>query len=136
MRDLIFPDLQALARALQEHPCHAESTSAPLLAYGYVRTSTPEPTYAHACGDLLHQWASDTGWELGAVFRDVDVDSSQLIRPALAGLLDALSLPHATLAIVVDSRQLSRKPEILRRFTSAIRRTGSHIRTLEDEVRK
>lgn len=130
----VFPELRQLARQLNDYQPDVKPVGTPLLVYGYVRTPESEPTYAEACGELLRQWATATRWELGAVFRDVGVGSSQLQRPGFTGLLDVLRLPEASLAVVVKRQQLSRKPEGIKQLTSQIWRTGASLRVLVDEL--
>jgi len=130
-----YAQLQQLACQLRERIPFATPAGKALLVYGYIRTPEPEPDYADACGDLLRAWAATRGWELGAVFRDLGTGSSQLVRPGFTGLLDALRLEGSALALVVETRQLSRKPEGVKHLTAAIRQTGSSLRVLADEVR-
>lgn len=129
-----FPRLQRLVRRLQEHEPAVPPSGNSLVVYGYIRTPESEPGYANACGDLLRWWAAEAHWELGAIFRDLGVGSSQLVRPGFTGLLDVLHLPDTAMAIVVERRQLSRKPMDAKRFSSAIRRTGARLQVLADEL--
>ena len=134
MADAVFPQLQWLVLALKERGLVATPAGKPLLVYGYVRSPEPEPTYANACAQVLDWWATAAGWELGAVFRDVGVCSSQLTRPGFTGLLDALRLSDAAMAIVVEKRHLSRQPDGVKRLRASIRQTGSGLRILADEL--
>jgi hypothetical protein len=134
MTDTAFHPLQRFVLALKERGLVAAPAGKPLLVYGYVRSPGPEPTYANSCAQVLDWWATAAGWELGAVFRDVGVCSSQLTRPGFTGLLDALLLPDAAMAIVVEKRQLSRKPDGLKRLRATIHQTGSGLRILADEL--
>jgi len=135
MGDAVFPQLQRLVHHLRERGLVATPAGKPLLVYGYVRSPEPEPAYANACAQVLDWWATAAGWELGAVFRDVGVCSSQLTRPGFTGLLDALRLPDAAMAIVVEKRHLSRRTDGVKRIRAAIRQTGSGLRILADELK-
>ena len=134
MSNFVFPELQQLANRLRERVPYSAPAAKPLLVYGYVRTPEREPSYADACGDLLRWWAEVKGWQLGVVFRDLGVGSSQRLRPGFTGLTDVLRLPEAALAVIVEKRHLSRKPEGVKQLTAAIRRTGSSLRVLADEL--
>jgi hypothetical protein len=132
MADSVFPQLQRFVLHLQERGLAAAPAGKPQLVYGYVRTA--EPAYANASAEVLSWWATAAGWELGAVFRDLGVASSQLVRPGFTGLLDVLRLPDAAMAIVVERRQLSRKAAGFKECRAAIQRTGSCLRVLADEL--
>jgi hypothetical protein len=119
---------------LKERGLVAVPAGKPLLVYGYVRSPEPEPAYANACAQVLDSWATAAGWELGAVFRDVGVGSSQLTRPGFTGLVDVLRLPDAATAIVLENRHLSRRLDGVKRLRAAIRQTGSSLRVLADEL--
>ncbi|MGW4059722.1 recombinase family protein [Amycolatopsis sp. NPDC004747] len=128
-----FPDLQVLADHLKKTPIIAPSDPPPLV-YGYVRTAEPEPSYADACSDLLTWWCASRGWQLGVVFRDVGVGCGKAPRPGFTGLLDVLRLPEAAFAVIVEMKQLGRRPEDVARQVVQIQRAGALVRVLADEV--
>ena len=129
-----FPDLQVLADCLKKSPIIAPPASPPLV-YGSVRTAEAEPSYADTCSDLLTWWCASRGWQLGVVFRDVGVGCGHAVRPGFTGLLDVLRLPEAAFAVVVETRQLGRRPEDVARQLAQIQRTGTFVRVLADEMR-
>jgi DNA invertase Pin-like site-specific DNA recombinase len=129
-----YPELQVLADRLKKLPIIAPSAPPPLV-YGYVRTAEPAPDYADACSDLLTWWTASRGWHLGVVFRDVGVGCGKAVRPGFTGLLDVLRLPEAAFAVIVETKQLGRRPEDVARQMAQIQRTGAFVRALADEVR-
>lgn len=128
-----FPQLLRLALRLEQTE-PAPSIGALPMAYGYIRTPEREPAYADACGDLLGRWATTAGYKIGAIFRDLGIGSSQLIRPGFTGLLDVLGMADTATVVVVEKRQLSRKPADAKALSAAIRRTGAELRVLADEL--
>ncbi|MDX3187856.1 recombinase family protein [Streptomyces sp. MN03-5084-2B] len=129
----VYPELQELADWLKTAPVIAPPALPPLV-YGYVRTAEPEPDYANACSDLLTWWSASRGWHLGVVFRDVGVGSGEAVRPGFTGLLDVLRLPEAAFAVIVETKQLGRRPEDVARMMAQIQRTGASVRVLADEL--
>lgn len=136
MTNDVFPELKALANRLLADPLPTAVPASAPAVYGYVRSSRPNAAYVVACQDLLGWWCLRHGWQLGAVFRDNGVASKALVRPGLSGLLDASWLPQVSHALVIDSSHLSGNTVIAKRLTSAIRRTGSTVRILADELRE
>ncbi|WP_329067756.1 hypothetical protein [Amycolatopsis sp. NBC_01480] len=128
-----FPELHVLARKLLTIP-PAEYPANPQMVYGYVRTGTVDPAYADACADLLTWWSVASGLRLGTIFRDRGVASTALIRPGFTGLLDVLRLPDSASALVIESKHLSGTATIAKQLTAEIRRTGSTLRILADEL--
>jgi hypothetical protein len=132
----IFPELQVLASKLRRRPPTALAANKRLTVYGYVRTDEHRPDYANSCTDLLTSWCAAQGWRLGSVFRDLGVDSETLVRPGLSGLLDVLWLPDSAGALVIDSTHLSAIASVATRLMLAVRRTGTKVRILADELRE
>jgi hypothetical protein len=99
-----------------------------------VRTRAVHPAYVDACADLLTWWSVANGLRLGTVFRDHGVTSTALIRPGFTGLLDVLRLPDSAGVLAIESKHLSGTAAIAKRLTSEIRRTGSTVRILADEL--
>jgi DNA invertase Pin-like site-specific DNA recombinase len=130
----VYPELQELADWLKTTPVVAPPAPPPLV-YGYVRTAEPAPDYADACETLLTWWSASRGWQLGVVFRDVGVGCGKVVRPGFTGLLDVLRLPEAAFAVIVETKQLGRRPEDVARQMGQIQRTGTFVRALVDEVR-
>ncbi|MCU1679450.1 MAG: hypothetical protein JWQ81_189 [Amycolatopsis sp.] len=130
-----FPDLQLLAKKLLQLP-PAEPPATAQMVYGYVRTRALQSAhaYANACADLLTWWSVASGMCLGTVFRDQGVASTALIRPGFTGLLDVLRLPDSACALVIDRTHLSAFSAIAKQLTADIRRTGSTVRILADEL--
>jgi DNA invertase Pin-like site-specific DNA recombinase len=128
-----FPELQLPAKKLLQFP-PAEPPATAQMIYGYVRASTTKPAYADACADLLTWWSVATGVRLGTVFRDHGVASTTLVRPGFTGLLDVLRLPDSAGALVIEGKHLSDTARIAKQLTADIRRTGSTVRILADEM--
>jgi hypothetical protein len=116
------PELQVLAKKLLRLPT-TEPPATAQTVYGYVRTRTAQPAYVDACADLLTWWSRAIGLRLDTVFRDNGVASTALVRPGLTGLLDVLRLTDSASALIIESTHVS-----------DIRRTGSTVRILTDEL--
>ncbi|WP_370943293.1 hypothetical protein AB5J62_29900 [Amycolatopsis sp. cg5] len=132
--ETVFSELQTLAEKLLTRPCADTPAGKPQTMYGYIRTERRSPDYRDACADLLNWWSASEGWQLGTVFCDRGVGSHVLIRPGFTGLLDVLRLPGAAGVVVVSGSHLSECAVISGRLTSTVRRTGSTIRILADEL--
>ena len=130
----MFPELQALSTKLLARPIPATPPSVRPRVYGYVRSTRPGAAYIAACSDVVARWCQHEDLELGAVFRDHGVGSTALVRPAFTGLLDVLRLPDSAYALVIGYKHLSGTAPIAKRLISEIRRTGSTLRVLADEL--
>ncbi|MGH3864288.1 recombinase family protein [Actinokineospora sp.] len=97
------------------------------VVYGYVRVSDRQEGAAQELRDELATWCAREGWHLGAVFTDVSAGIDVDDRIGFLGLLDALALPQARGAVVLDPAQLSPRPELITRMMRKMRATGSAV---------
>ncbi|MGX7829087.1 recombinase family protein [Actinokineospora sp. 24-640] len=104
-----------------------------LLVYGYVRSMVDDQSYVSECKEQLAAWCAREGWRLGAVFTDsggaLDDD-----RIGFRGLLDALSLPQASAAVVLNAGHLSPRPDRVARLVECVRRRGCVVRLRDGEL--
>jgi Resolvase, N terminal domain len=132
----VFPELQALAERLLRRPPVTLPASKRLTVHGYLRTDERRADYANSCADLLAWWSKTEGWRLGTIFRDLGISSDTLVRPGFGGLLDVLRMPDSAAVLVIDSTHLSASASVAKRLTLAVRRTGTQVRILADELRE
>ena len=111
MEDSIFPQWQRFVLALEERGLVAMQLGKPLLLDDYVRSSESEPAYADACTQELDRRGDGGQLEARRGLLRGRRGRSQLTRPSPSGLLDALRLPDAVMAVLVEERHLSRKAE-------------------------
>ncbi|MEC3978159.1 recombinase family protein [Amycolatopsis sp. H20-H5] len=129
-----FPELQALATKLIALPPADVPASKLPTVYGYVSAEQATPGYADACADVLTWWSVARGWRLSLVFRDIGIESTALIRPGFTAATDVLRLPEASGLLVISHGHLSPTRSVADRLALAVRRTGTTLRILADEL--
>ncbi|WP_414940147.1 hypothetical protein [Amycolatopsis sp. cmx-11-51] len=134
MANDVFPELQALAARLIAMPPVEAGASALPTVYGYVWAEHPKPAYIEACADVLTWWSVARGLRLSVVFRDIGLKPDALIRPGFTAATDVLQLPDVDGLLVLTRRHLSTEPSVADRLALEVRRTGTTLRVLTDEL--
>lgn len=103
------------------------------VVYGYVRVLVDNDLFTRDCKEQLASWCAKEGWHLGGVFVDVGgpLDDD---RVGFRGLLDALALPQASAAVLLNSLHLSPRPDVTAHLVRGIRRTSSAVRLRDGEL--
>ncbi|MGW5052221.1 hypothetical protein [Actinokineospora sp. NPDC004072] len=103
------------------------------VVYGYVRVLVDNEVFVRECKEQLASWCAREGWVLGAVFTDsggpLDDD-----RIGFRGLLDALSMPNSSAAVLLNAVHLSPREDVAARLVKAIRRTGCAVWLRDGEL--
>lgn len=78
--------------------------------FGYVRAATAHRRRVERWRTRIASYCGHEGMALELVFADVDVASTQLVRPAWTALLDVLALREFHMVIVPSGDHLSCDP--------------------------
>ncbi|WP_436495563.1 hypothetical protein [Actinokineospora sp. HUAS TT18] len=104
------------------------------LVYGYIHNVREQPARLAEAKERLELWCVRQGWHLGATFADVGSLLDVEDRVGFRGLVQALAMPHATAAILLDSRHLSPRAEVAAALVNQIRRTGAAVWVRDGEL--
>ncbi|WP_436501793.1 recombinase family protein [Actinokineospora sp. HUAS TT18] len=102
-------------------------TPIPPLVFGYIHSVREHPERLAEAKQRLELWCARESWHLGATFTDVGSPLDLGGRVGFGGLVQALSLPRATAAVVLEVCHLSSRPDVVATLVDKIRRTGAAV---------
>jgi hypothetical protein len=111
-----------------------DTTPASPLVYGYIRTAVERSEYLRECQEALAQWCAWKGFILGGTFTDVGMPLDAENRIGFSGLIQALSMPTVSAAVILDSKHLATRAEVVTSLVAQIRRTGSALWMKDGEL--
>ncbi|MBC6451005.1 hypothetical protein [Actinokineospora xionganensis] len=97
------------------------------LVYGYLHNVREQPEWFAEAKERLELWCVSEGWHLGATFSDVGSLLDVEDRVGFRGLVQALGMPQASAAVVLNSVHLSYRADVVTALVAQIRRTKAAI---------
>ncbi|MBC6451642.1 hypothetical protein [Actinokineospora xionganensis] len=104
------------------------------LVYGYVHNVREQPERFAEAKEQIELWCVSEGWHLGAVYSDVGSLLDVEDRIGFCGLVQALAMPDAAAAVLLNRDHLSYRPDVVAALVNQIRRTGAAVWLRDGEL--